>query len=134
MGVPMKKPPMGGRGGVRGRPSAALPTLVGGEALGHASTGSGLLSQVLVGTDACEGGEDDEEASDVVASGAGVVGHGRVLIVPLSYRHPTPTARGLGHFADWPKARGSSTGVLPWFILSASTSERSLHQSQGPLR
>ncbi len=104
----------GGVGGRRGRPSAALPTLIDGEALGHARTGSGLLREVLVGTDACEGGEHKEDASDVVAGGAGVVGHGRVLNVPLSYRHPTSTARGLGHFADWHRAtRASSTPVPP---------------------
>jgi len=56
---------------------------------------SGLLREVVVGSDAAEGGEDGEEASDVVAGGAGV-GHGRVLIVPLSYRHPPPPCEGHG--------------------------------------
>ena len=71
---------MRGRGRVGARPSATLPALMGSEPLSHALTGSGLLSVVVEGSDAAEGGEDSEEASEVVAGGAG---HGLCVECPL---------------------------------------------------
>jgi hypothetical protein len=82
---------------------------MGGEPLSHALTGSGLLSVVVEGSDAAEGGEDSEEASEVVAGGAG---HGSCVECPLII------GMGVGlcgwvlcHFANWLLARGSSTCV-----------------------
>lgn len=90
----MKKPPAGGGQG-RGRASAAVPpALCGVDPTGHALMATGLLGGVVVEGDAPEGGEDGEEASEVVAGGAG--GHGLVLNVPLSYRHPCPPCEGVG--------------------------------------
>lgn len=92
-GIHEKTPRGGGQG--RGRASAAVPpALCGVDPTGHALMATGLLGGVVVEGDAPEGGEDGEEASEVVAGGAG--GHGLVLNVPLSYRHPCPPCEGVG--------------------------------------
>ena len=72
-----EKAPHGG-GGQGGWPSATLPALIDGIALGSALMGGGLLGEVLVGTDAAEGGEDGGEEDEGLASG-----HGACVECPL---------------------------------------------------
>jgi len=58
--------------------SAAFPTLIGAEALGHTLTASGLTGVVVEGSDAAEGEAEGSEEGEGLASG-----HGLLSCVPL---------------------------------------------------